>query len=258
MSSLKPFSPMNVLAKMVSGNSRFQSGVRSLDSFENFVELEELATRGQKPECMILTCSDSRLPTEAVFDLPAGKLFVTRVAGNVVTPAVLGSLEHALRFLKVPLCIVLGHTQCGAVSAALPDEKGEYASTHLECLDHLLSEINHDRAALAELVSQFDDLRSPEQKARLIDQACWVNVRNSVKRLLEQSAALRDAVSRQDLLVVGALYHLSTGHVEFDLEPEVLQKVQKSAQALDGVTQGVPKFSDQALLTQFSTRFKSK
>lgn len=109
----------NALTQLIEGNKRFTSGLRSVNSLATIERLPELAEKGQKPFAIILSCSDSRVPAEIVFDQGAGDLFMVRVAGNTVAPSLLASMEFAATNFGSPLIVVMGHTNCGAVNAAI-------------------------------------------------------------------------------------------------------------------------------------------
>src|SRR5262245_55867313 len=132
--------PMNqhtadeALAKLVAGNERFVSGKARFPAMRKEV-LKALAKEGQRPYATILGCSDSRVPVELLFDAGFGELFVIRVAGNVISPEVMGSMQYAGTVLRTPLFVVLGHQGCGAVQAALAAKlEGARQGRHIEAL----------------------------------------------------------------------------------------------------------------------------
>src|SRR5690349_21481050 len=111
--------PQEALAKLIKGNERFVTGLRSVESLASHLRRRELAESGQEPWAIVLSCSDSRVPAELVFDCGLGELFVVRVAGNIVAPSLIASVEFAAQSFGTPLCVVMGHSQCGAVGAAV-------------------------------------------------------------------------------------------------------------------------------------------
>ena len=151
----------------------------------------------QRPFAAILGCSDSRVPPEIVFDQGLGDLFVVRTAGHVVDHIVLASLEYAVEHLKVPLIVVLGHTRCGAVAAA--DEGGE----HPGHLGHLVEAI---RPAVEAVEGR---------PANVLDRAVQENVKHVVAELEASRPVLAHLVQEEVLSIVGAIYALETGRVEF-------------------------------------------
>jgi carbonic anhydrase len=152
---------------------------------------------GQRPFAAILSCSDSRVPPEIVFDQGLGDLFVVRTAGHTLDSAVLGSLEYAAVHLEVPLVVVLGHTGCGAVAAAV--EGGE----HHGHLGHLVEAI---RPAVE---------KAGKEPGNLLDRAVRENVIRVVGELQGSRPILAPLVQDEALLIVGAVYSLETGRVEF-------------------------------------------
>jgi len=149
--------------------------------------LRELSEKGQKPIATVVSCSDSRVPVEIIFDqLEPGKLFVIRVAGNIVAePSVIGSLEYAVEHLRTPYIVVLGHTECGAVKARLAD----------------VSEGN-----IGKLVSHI------KIESKELSEAVVENVHLQVKNVLE-IISIKERLRKGDLEIYGMLYDLSTGKV---------------------------------------------
>jgi carbonic anhydrase len=188
------------LARLVAGNERFVRGEARFPTVQKEI-LAELA-RGQQPYATILGCSDSRVPPELVFDAGFGELFIVRVAGNVISAEILGTLQYAAIHLQTPLFVVLGHEGCGAVKAALA-AKGEGA-THPERIARLLQNIEPG-------VGHIDpDLPPQAQLAAAVE----ANVRWSMRQLLdtpEGQARIAEGVMK----LVGAIYELTTGRVRF-------------------------------------------
>jgi carbonic anhydrase len=192
------------LARLKAGNERFVNGQARFPTVQKDV-LADLA-RGQQPYATILGCSDSRVPPELVFDAGFGELFVIRVAGNVLGPAIAGTLQYAGTQLRTPLFVVLGHEGCGAVKAALA-EKFEGAR-HRDRIAILLQNIEPALEAL-----------DPAQPAEaLLRAAVEANVRWTVRQVRESpdgGARLREG----DVRLVGAVYDLETGRVRFLDQP---------------------------------------
>jgi len=186
------------LRRLLDGNARFAAGA-SQQRQPDPTRLRELA-EGQHPFATVLGCSDSRVPPEMVFDQGLGDVFVVRVAGNVVGAEILGSLGYALEHLATPLFVVLGHEGCGAVQAALATRRqGTIAHGPL--------------AELIDAVSPALDEVDPDEPADAqLRHAVEANVRQTVRRLAATPAG-RDAVARDRIRIVGAVYELATGRV---------------------------------------------
>jgi len=194
------------LARLVEGNRRFVAGVRSIDALLGATRRAEFVS-GQAPFAVILGCSDSRVPVEIVFDQGLGDLFVIRVAGNIVAPSQIGSVEFAAGRFGTRLVVVLGHTACGAVLATLEQlqRPGERQSRNLRSI------VDRVRPAVAGLLAA-DPGRDPGALAR---QAVRANVRASASQLRHGSELLERLIQQDGLCVVGAEYSLETGVVEF-------------------------------------------
>jgi carbonic anhydrase len=162
---------------------------------------------GQEPFAIILGCSDSRVPAELVFDQSFGDLFVIRVAGNVVAPSQVGSVEFAASLYGTRLVVVLGHTQCGAVIATLDELQGRARNQSR----NLRSIVDRVRPSVQAVLNG----RHEADKERLLRDAVRANVRASVNHLRHGSELLERLARETALLVVGAEYSLETGVVEF-------------------------------------------
>ena len=162
---------------------------------------------GQEPFAIVLGCSDSRVPAEIVFDQGLGDLFVIRVAGNIVAPSLLGSVEFAASRFGTRLVVVLGHSQCGAVLATIEElqKPSETQSRNLRAI------VDRVRPSIEGLLAT-ELVRDP---AALMTQAVRANIRSSVNQLRHGSDVLERLIAQDGLLVVGAEYSLETGIVEF-------------------------------------------
>ena len=201
-------SASDALARLREGNRRFVSNVRSLDSLltqsqSNRHELE----KQQNPCAIVLGCSDSRAPAEIVFDQGLGDLFVIRVAGNIVAPSQVGSVEFAAAKFGTRLVVVMGHTSCGAIQATLDtlDGGGDPSSKNLKSI------VDRVRPAIAPLMSTS----LAKDRPALIREATRANVRVAADHLRHGSQILEQFIQDDGLLVVGAEYNLGTGEVEF-------------------------------------------
>ena len=193
------------LERLIEGNRRFAAGMESESGLSRRARRAELVA-GQQPFAIVLGCSDSRVPAEIVFDQGLGDLFVIRVAGNVVAPSQVGSVEFAAERFGSRLVVVLGHSQCGAVAATLEELRrpGENQSRNLRSI------VDRIRPAVEGLLatSPATDLEA------LAEEAVRANVRVSANQLRHGSEILERLIADDGLLVVGAEYSLETGLVD--------------------------------------------
>jgi len=194
------------LERLREGNRRFVSGKQGRDADPGRSPGPEL-NGGQEPSAIILGCSDSRVPAEIVFDQGLGDLFVIRVAGNIVAPSLVGSVEFAAQQFGTRLVVVLGHSECGVILAALEAIKRPFESKS----PNLQSIIDRVRPVVEEAVRTGHGLE-PED---LVRHAVRKNVRASAEHLRQDSETLAGLIETDGLLVVGAEYSLETGEVEF-------------------------------------------
>ena len=188
------------LARLQAGNLRFVSGEARFPTVQKEI-LAEL-TRGQQPYATILGCSDSRVPPELVFDAGFGELFVIRVAGNVLGPSILGTLQYSALHLKTPLFVVMGHEGCGAVKAAIASRfDGSQQAGRIEIL-------------LEQIIPALDGLDPQAPPAELLSAGVEANVRRVVRELLETPEA-KARMADSGMRLVGAVYELETGRVRF-------------------------------------------
>lgn len=199
-------SPQEALEKLREGNQRFASGVRSVDALTTQAQRGELVA-GQAPFAVILGCSDSRVPVEIIFDQGLGDLFVIRVAGNIVAPSHIGSVEFAAEAFGTRLVVVLGHSNCGAVTATVDElqRPSENRSPNLRDI------VDRVRPSVEGLLKT--GLRN--QRDELIQEAVRANIRASADHLRHGSRVLEELIEKDGLLVVGAEYSLESGLVDF-------------------------------------------
>lgn len=191
-------SPDEALSRLMSGNARY---VSNKPSPTDFASTRAALALGQNPYASILSCADSRISPELCFDAERGDLFVTRVAGNYVTPAILASLEYGAAVLQSPLIVVLGHTSCGAINAAIKAvKKDEDFPGHIQQLTTDLSP-----AVTAAMKTK---------PANLELAAVRENVLINVNKLRNATPILRRRVQNGQLKVVGGVYDLDTGRVD--------------------------------------------
>jgi carbonic anhydrase len=194
------------LERLREGNRRFVEGLGDSGPLASPARRVEL-TEGQQPFAIVLGCSDSRVPAEIVFDQGLGDLFVIRVAGNIVAPSQVGSIEFAAERFGSRLVVVLGHSQCGAVLATLEELERPSASRSRNLrsiVDRILPSV--------ETVLEAEPAQSRADLERL---AVRANIRASADHLRHGSAILEELIREQGLLVVGAEYSLETGVVDF-------------------------------------------
>jgi carbonic anhydrase len=198
-------SAQEALTRLREGNRRFTSNVRSLDVLLSTSRRAEL--EGQTPCAIVLGCSDSRAPAEIVFDQGLGDLFVIRVAGNIVAPSQVGSVEFAAERFGTRLVVVMGHTLCGAILATLEhmENPGGPSSGNLRSI------VDRVRPAIEPLMRT----ELARDRTALLREATRANVRVAADHLRHGSQLLEQLTQDAGLLVVGAEYNLETGDVEF-------------------------------------------
>jgi carbonic anhydrase len=194
------------LDRLREGNLRFVAEASSLGEVTNRTRRRELAG-GQEPFAIILGCSDSRVPAEIVFDQGLGDLFVIRVAGNIVAPSQVGSVEFAAARFGTRLVVVMGHSQCGAIEATLE----ELARPTEDQSRNLRAIVDRIRPAVEPLL----DTELGHSREILLRKAVRANVRASASHLRHGSEILEQLIATDGLLVVGAEYSLKSGIVEF-------------------------------------------
>jgi carbonic anhydrase len=201
--------PTECLKRLVEGNERYVANVPNSESALSHVRRIELAST-QKPFAVVLGCSDSRVPAELVFDQGLGELFVIRVAGNIVAPSQLASVEFAAQAFGCGLVVVLGHSQCGAVAATLDDLSPDGTDAP-STLNSIISRIRPVVVSLVELGNALP-------RETLMRAAVRANIRASVDAIQHGTPLLESMATAGQLLVVGAEYDLLTGKVEM-LQP---------------------------------------
>ena len=199
-------SALNALQKLREGNRRFASDDVSEEKSASR-EHRAGAAKPHNPFAIILACSDSRVPTELIFDRGIGDLFVIRVAGNIVAPSQIGSIEYAAEQFGTRLVVVLGHNNCGAIIATLQELalKESHRSPNLRAI------VDRVRPALEPILDEhtnFDD-------QAFISRCVKANVRASVEHLRHGSLILEQLIDSGDLKIVGAEYSIESGNIEF-------------------------------------------
>jgi carbonic anhydrase len=200
--------PHQVIDDFKAGNLRFLDGKSMQSSDSSLAKLKDFARTGQFPKAIVLCCSDSRAPVEMIFDQDIGDLFVIRVAGNIVAPSLVGSVEFAVSTFETSLVLVMGHTQCGAITATL---------NHIEHPQAISSENIHDIVSRIKPhifpISQMQEITYEEKLTRAVE----ANVRASVSQLSHSSRLIEGLVRQEKIKIMGAVLDLYTGHVDFNI-----------------------------------------
>ncbi len=211
------FSPNQAMEMLRVGNNRYanNSPLRPHQDSERRIRT---ASEGQRPYAAILSCSDSRIPVEIICDRGVGDVFVVRVAGNVVGPDQMGSLEYAVGHLRIPALVIMGHTNCGLMKAAV--EKGLLEGNMREMSERLLPSVHKARMHCP--VPEGDGL---------VDLASRHNVWHTIEQTLRTSSLVSEMVQKGILNLIGAFYHIDTGIIEWmgrhDRERDILAAVSK-------------------------------
>jgi carbonic anhydrase len=192
--------------RLIDGNQRFVSGVRSIDTIVKRIQRAEFVA-GQAPFAIILGCSDSRVPAEIIFDQGLGDLFVIRVAGNIVAPSQVGSVEFAVEMYGTPLVVVLGHSMCGAVMATIDELERPTGNKS----SNVLSIVNRIRPTVEPLFET--ELRNDYGK--LLESSIHANILAATNHLMHGSQMLERLVQQGALEITGAEYSLETGEARF-------------------------------------------
>jgi carbonic anhydrase len=194
------YSAQEALQRLKAGNERFVNGLARFPTVQKEV-LAQLA-KEQHPYATVLGCSDSRVPPELVFDAGFGELFVIRVAGNVLGPSILGTLQYAAAHLKTPLFVVLGHEGCGAVKAAISSKlEGTKHKSRIEVL-------------LRNILPALDGLDENQPLDALVSAAVEANVRHTIQELLE-TPEVKENLPNSGMILIGAVYEIKSGLVRF-------------------------------------------
>jgi carbonic anhydrase len=199
-------SAREALQKLQEGNIRFTLNVRGMDALMTQLKRQELS-QNQEPFAIILGCADSRVPAEIVFDQGLGDLFVIRIAGNIVAPSGIGSVEFAASRFGTRLVVVLGHSRCGAILATL-EELRRPTETQSRNLRSIVDRVRPSVESLLQ-AEPHPDLDA------VVKEAVRANIRASVRNLRRGSEILEQLVQDGSLTIVGAEYNLETGVVDF-------------------------------------------
>ncbi len=193
--------PAQVLQEFIAGNERFKKG--DITQREHSEEIRKAATGGQFPKAMVLSCLDSRVSVEDVFDQGIGDVFVGRVAGNFVNTDLLGSMEFACKVAGAKLILVMGHQHCGAVKGAIDD-------VHL---GHITSMLTNIKPAVS-MSQSFTGNKSSNNEA-FVKLVAQNNIRHALHQIRTKSDILRTMEENGEIKIIGAFYTLRTGELEF-------------------------------------------
>jgi carbonic anhydrase len=193
--------PRQALDILIEGNQRFKNNVlRERD----MLRVRDESVDKQHPFASVLSCSDSRTTVELIFDQNLGDIFSVRLAGNIASIKAIGSLEFSCKYLGSKLVVVMGHTNCGAIKAACDHYKGGNIGEIIELIDP---------AVLLE--KTITDHRDSSNDA-FVERVCFHNVEVQMDRILKRSPLLTDMIEKKEIGLVGAVYNLASGEVEFD------------------------------------------
>ena len=195
-----------IIEDLRAGNRRFREGKSIHTPHSSLAKLRNFAANGQNPKAIMLCCSDSRAPVELIFDQDIGDLFTIRVAGNIIAPSLVGSVEFAAATFGTSLVLVMGHSQCGAITAALD---------HIEHSQAISSENIHDIVSRIKphifAIAQIPSLGREEKLTRAVE----ANVLASVSQLSSSSRLIEGLVLKGQMKILGAVLELATGKVNF-------------------------------------------
>jgi len=192
--------PREALDILIEGNERFLSNETQQKDLRKLVDLTQNA---QHPFAAILSCSDSRAPTEFIFDQALGDIFSVRLAGNIASKKAIGSLEFACKYLGSKLVVVLGHSGCGAVKAACDDYQGGHIG---EIIRLITPAVDREK-------TEVDSRNSANQE--FLAKVCELNVDVQIQQILLRSTILQEMLAKKEIGIVGGVYDLTTAKVKF-------------------------------------------
>lgn len=207
-------SPERVLEILKDGHERFQNGEQLTRNHRR----QMVATAaGQTPIAAVLSCIDSRTPTEIIFDVGLGDIFTVRIAGNIAPDKVIGSLEYACAVAGAKMILVMGHTRCGAVNSAVELTAKNLSALKATGCEHLDSVVDEIRGTIDESKLNAFGAWTEDQKAEFADGVAALNVQRTMSVLRGTSRKLRELEEQGQIKIYGALYDVRTGHIRFDL-----------------------------------------
>ena len=194
-------SPRQALDILIEGNQRFKNNVQRE---HDMLSVRDVIKEKQHPFASILGCSDSRTTVELIFDQNLGDIFSVRLAGNIASIKAIGSLEFSCKYLGSKLVVVMGHSNCGAIKAACDHYKGGNIGEIIDLIDPAVA-----------LEKTILDKRDSSNDA-FVEKVCFHNVEVQMERILKRSPLLTEMIEKKEIGLVGAVYNLVTGEVEFD------------------------------------------
>ena len=193
--------PRQALDILIEGNQRFKNNVlREHD----MLRVRDESVDKQHPFASVLSCSDSRTTVELIFDQNLGDIFSVRLAGNIASNKAIGSLELSCKYLGSKLVIVMGHTNCGAIKAACDHYKGGNIGEIIELIDPAVS------------LEKTITVKRDSTNDLFVGKVCFHNVEIQMERILKRSPLLKDMINKKEIGLIGAVYNLASGEVEFD------------------------------------------
>jgi len=206
----RKLSPQQVVTLLKEGNERFVKNERLQRDI--YRQIRVTADEGQHPIAAVLGCMDSRAPTEMIFDVGIGDLFSLRIAGNIAGQKVLGSLEFACQAKGSKVILVLGHTDCGAVTSACQLRLQEKQVSDVKEMPHIQYVLG---PLMRSVESVYDIMQPRELNKAFINQVTAMNVHYNIQYIINNSRVLKDLLDRGEIAIIGAIYDVKTGHVEF-------------------------------------------
>ena len=193
--------PRQALDILIEGNQRFKNNVQRE---HDMLSVRDVIKEKQHPFASVLGCSDSRTTVELIFDQNLGDIFSVRLAGNIASIKAIGSLEFSCKYLGSKLVVVMGHSNCGAIKAACDHYKGGNIGEIIELIDPAVT-----------LEKTILDKRDSSNNA-FVEKVCFHNVEVQMERILKSSPLLNEMIEKKEIGLVGAVYNLASGEVEFD------------------------------------------
>lgn len=201
-------SPQEALNKLIEGNKRFAND-NSIHP-NRCAETKSALLKQQKPFVAVLSCSDSRVPIEIIFDAGLGDIFAVRTAGHVLSKEVIGSLEYAVKTLGVKLIMILGHENCGAINTAIQTYQNK---GYNELSENLQSIMNHIYPAIEKVETKNIDINSDNEN-KFLNSAVKANINYQLEDLMKKDIYIAQKVQEKEIGLIGAMYSLPSGNVE--------------------------------------------
>ena len=195
-------SPDDIISLLKSGNNRFVEDDKT--ARDHRAQIRK-SVSGQFPKAIVLSCVDSRVPVEDVFDLGIGDIFVARVAGNFVNSDILGSMEFATKVSGAKLILVLGHEHCGAIKASIDNVRMGNITSLVESIQPAVK------------ITELTNGEKSSKNEAFVHAVCENNIKNTIKNIREKSSILKEMEDSGDIKIIGAIYNMSTGKVDFNL-----------------------------------------